>query len=107
MTLTEAVAVFYPAGPLTLSSLRTAARAGDLAVRRVAGKDLTTPQAMRAMVKLCPAEKRSRPGSITVPTTAAGPSSTEGTRSAQAAAATKFRTLLGRTKADPNGNPSN
>lgn len=49
MTLVEASAVFFPDGPLSLSSLRTAVRNGELAVARVAGKILTTPRAIRKM----------------------------------------------------------
>lgn len=51
MTLAEAAVVFFPDGPLTLSSLRTAIRDGALAVARVAGKILSTPRAIREMTK--------------------------------------------------------
>jgi hypothetical protein len=64
MTLAEAVAVFFPNGPLTLSSLRTAVCAGQLAVVRVAGKDLTTPKAVKQLVTPCPAAKQNRPACI-------------------------------------------
>jgi hypothetical protein len=51
MTLAEAAAVFFPDGqPLTLRSLRTAAGTGALAIAKVAGKSLTTPGAVRAML---------------------------------------------------------
>ena len=51
MTLAEAAAVFFPDGrPLTLRSLRTAADTGELAIAKVAGKNLTTPGAVRAML---------------------------------------------------------
>ena len=36
MTLVEAAAVFFPQGPLTLSSLRRAAAAGTLEIAKVA-----------------------------------------------------------------------
>src|SRR5258708_5064336 len=51
MTLIEAAVVFFPQGPLTLSSLRRAAAAGTLEIAKVAGKDLTTPRAIRKLVK--------------------------------------------------------
>ena len=51
MTLVEAAAVFFPEGPLTLSSLRRAAAAGTLEIAKVVGKDLTTPRAIRKLVK--------------------------------------------------------
>jgi hypothetical protein len=40
MTLVEAAAVFFPHGPLTLSSLRRAAAAGTLEIAKVAGSGL-------------------------------------------------------------------
>lgn len=49
MSLAEAVALFFKDGPLKLSGLRTAARDGDLAVRRIAGKMLTTKASVMAM----------------------------------------------------------
>jgi hypothetical protein len=51
MTLAEAAALFFPTGhPLTLSSLRNATRAGQLAIVTVAGKHLTTPRAVKVLV---------------------------------------------------------
>jgi hypothetical protein len=91
MTLAEAAAVFFPDGPLTVSSLRTAARAGELAIVTVAGKDLTTPRSVKALVTPCPAGKRSRPVSTIEKTKEPGSSSTEDGRSAQAAAAKKLK----------------
>ena len=62
MTLVEAAAVFFPHGPLTLSSLRSAAPPERLKSRKVAGKDLTTPRAIRKLVKpSCRAAKPNRP----------------------------------------------
>lgn len=49
MSLAEAAALFWPAGPLTLASLRTAVRDGQLAVARIAGKFLTSKSAIRDM----------------------------------------------------------
>jgi hypothetical protein len=59
MTLIEAVTVFFPTGPLTLSSLRTEVRERRLAVARVARKVLTTPRAIK-QVTPCLAAKQSR-----------------------------------------------
>ncbi len=95
MTLVEAVSVFFPHGPLTLSSFRTEIAAGRLEVARVAGKDLTTPRAIRKMVTPCRAVKPSRPASGTAPTPTPGSSSTGNGKSAQAAAA---KTLTERRK---------
>ncbi len=49
MTIPEAAALFYPEGPLTVTSLRTARRDGMLATTMVARRVMTTPDAMRAM----------------------------------------------------------
>lgn len=102
LTLPEAAALFFPDGPLTLSSLRTAAAAGDLAVARVAGKDLTTPRAIKKMVTpLCrekEAASENHPGSTKDQTTEAGSSSMEPGKSAQAAARIKLRKRRERLK---------
>jgi hypothetical protein len=49
MALHEAVALMWPAGPLTVSSLRTAIAHGDLACARIAGRIYTTRAALAAM----------------------------------------------------------
>jgi hypothetical protein len=49
MTLPEAVALFWPNGPLTVTSLRTAGHEGSLEITAVAGKFFVTPAAIRAM----------------------------------------------------------
>jgi len=46
LTLHEAVALLWPTGPVTVSSLRTAIRHGDLGHARIAGKIFTTPAAL-------------------------------------------------------------
>src|SRR6266581_7362523 len=82
MTLAEAAAVFFPQGPLTLSSLRRAAAAGTLEIAKVAGKDLTTPRAIRKLVKpSCQAAKPSHHDSGSERTMKPGLSSTEAGRS--------------------------
>jgi len=49
LTLPEAAALFWPHGPLTTASLRTAHRDGQLAVAVIAGKYLTTKAAIVQM----------------------------------------------------------
>lgn len=49
LSLPEAAALFWPDGPLSTSSLRTAHRKGQLAVTEIAGKFLTTKAAIRQM----------------------------------------------------------
>lgn len=49
LTLPEAAALFWPAGPITTNTLRTAGRDGTLAITKVAGKFFTTPLAIRRM----------------------------------------------------------
>jgi len=99
MTLIEAIFVFFPQGPLTLCSLRTAISKGQLEFARVAGKDLTTPAAIRKLLKPCRAAKPNRPAFGTDPTPASGSSSTESGKSAQAAAAQTLRAQRRRSKA--------
>ncbi|KWV48400.1 hypothetical protein AS156_18125 [Bradyrhizobium macuxiense] len=50
MTLVEAAALFWPRGPIREASLRTARRDGQLAVGRIAGKLVTTRNAVLAMI---------------------------------------------------------
>lgn len=49
LTLPEAAALFWPGGPITTNTLRTAERDGSLTVTKVAGKFFTTPMAIRRM----------------------------------------------------------
>jgi hypothetical protein len=49
LTLPEAAALFWPAGPLSTRSLRTAKRHGQLAVVMIAGKMLTNKRALAEM----------------------------------------------------------
>jgi hypothetical protein len=53
MTLTEAVGVFWPDGPLTVPSLRTEIRKGHLIAERIAGKLFVTPNALQEMRTRC------------------------------------------------------
>ncbi|KQP32863.1 hypothetical protein ASF25_17795 [Methylobacterium sp. Leaf100] len=49
LTLPEAAALFWPDGPITTNTLRTAGRDGGLAITVVAKKFFTTPLAIRRM----------------------------------------------------------
>lgn len=49
VTLSEAVALFMPHGPLTAAALRTAYRRGELAGREVCGRIFTTRRDLDAM----------------------------------------------------------
>ena len=51
LSLEEAIHLFWPDGPLTTRSLRTAARDGALAVVWIAGKIFTTPGAIADMTR--------------------------------------------------------
>ena len=96
ITLAEAVALFFPEGPLTINSFRKAAKRGDLAVRRLLGKDFTTPRAVREMTKPCQVESQSRPASSSESVMAAAPSGSSSTaagRSARDAAKKTFAEL--------------
>jgi hypothetical protein len=53
LTLDEAAHLFWPDGPLTTTSLRTAVRDRQLEVARIAGKILTCKAALRRM-SACP-----------------------------------------------------
>jgi hypothetical protein len=101
MTLIEAVTVFFPTGPLTLSSLRTEARERRLAVARVAGKVLTTPRAIKQLVTPCLAAKQSRRVSTSEENGTAqapGSSSTAAGKSAQAATRKRLKELRTHSK---------
>jgi hypothetical protein len=49
LTLDEAAALFWPDGPLTVTSLRTAVRNGQLDVAEIAGKLFTTTAGIARM----------------------------------------------------------
>lgn len=51
--LSAAVVLFFPAGQMKLSTLRTEARKGRLATSRVGGKDYVTHRAIKDMFELC------------------------------------------------------
>lgn len=85
--LADAVRLFFPAGGMTLSALRTEARKGRLEVMRVAGKDWTTHRAIREMLDRCRVAK-ARPVSPSAPKLTdegSGSSETGSAISAQAA----------------------
>jgi hypothetical protein len=101
-TLEEAAARFFPSGVVTKQSLRTEARKGRLRVTRIAGKDLVSERAIRAMLEACecPAERKapdcsSGGGSARLDS---GSSSTANVRSAQAAALRTLQALSEHSK---------
>jgi hypothetical protein len=53
MSFPEAASLFWPDGPLGVTSLRTAHRNGQLAVAEIAGKFLTTKRSIEEMTKAC------------------------------------------------------
>jgi len=61
LTLPEAVALFWPRGPLTVTSLRTAGHEGSLEITVVAGKHFVTPAAIRSMGRREPPKARVEP----------------------------------------------
>jgi hypothetical protein len=67
MTLIEAVALYWPDGPLTETSLRTAARDGRLPISQVAGKFFVTRTALRSLTVCAPLQARA-PGNAPAPT---------------------------------------
>ena len=110
MTLKEAVAVFYPHGPLTVSSLRTEIANGRLATAKVAGRYYVTPANLKALFEPrtlpCPGNQKApaftfaRPG----PTGGQMPSMSSEMveqKSALASARTSLRALK-----KPSGNTS-
>src|SRR5690349_8351001 len=81
--LPKAVDLFWPAGGMTLSALRTEVRRGNLAVERVGGRYFTTQKAIREMRERCRVKPRVQ-GSTSASREAnssAGSSSTEEPRS--------------------------
>jgi hypothetical protein len=60
MTLAEAVALFWPRGPLTVRSLRTAIRDERLPVSVVAGRHLVTKRALKEMSRCTPLPRQAR-----------------------------------------------
>jgi hypothetical protein len=62
LTLAEAAALFWPDGPLTTTSLRTAVRDGQLEVAEIAGKLLTTKVAIARMCVCKPRVEASAAG---------------------------------------------
>ena len=59
-SLSAAIAEFFPGSGITVSSLRTEARNGRLALTRIAGRDYVTRGAIERMIEQCHVE-RNRP----------------------------------------------
>ena len=60
LTLRESAALYWPNGPLTERSLRTAVRDGTLGVTWIAGRLYTTKESILAMTR-CTNERTTRP----------------------------------------------
>jgi hypothetical protein len=58
--LVLAAEIFFPAGGVTPSSLRTEIRNGHLVVERIAGKDFVTRRAIEQMRERCRSQPKSR-----------------------------------------------
>lgn len=102
--LQDAVALFFPAGAMKLSTLRTEARKGRLATIRIGGKDYVTRRDIQDMLTRC-REHGSRPASKSEPKaeSASGSSGTANGIDAQAA----LRNRLGRpSKPSPTTSPT-
>jgi hypothetical protein len=101
-SLEEAAALFFPGGLVTKRSLRTEARKGRLRTTRIAGKDLVSESAIRAMLEACqcPAPEKvpgcGSAGEREEP--ANGSSSIGGMSIAQAAARQTLKELSGRLR---------
>ena len=115
MLIEEYIAVFYPDGPLTASSLRTEIRKGTLTPSPVAGKFYITPAKVRAMFKAaeCLAKRKApaftsvKGGSSPAPENVANQSGSLGMdrlRSAQVALASSLTRLGGPS---PTTSPAN
>lgn len=101
-SLEAAAALFFPGGVVTKHSLRTEARKGRLRVTRIAGKDLVSESAIRAMLEACqcPAPEKD-PGCGSAgegEEPASGSSSIGGMSIAQAAARQTLKELSGRLR---------
>lgn len=60
LTLSEAIALFWPEGPITISSLRTEIRNGRLTPGLVAGRFYVTPAQLRDLFRPIPCQDRQR-----------------------------------------------
>ena len=56
--LKTAVEMFFPAGGVTISTLRTEARYGRLAMMRIGRQDFVTRNAIEEMMKRCQTQNR-------------------------------------------------
>jgi hypothetical protein len=93
--LARAVSLFFPEGGVTVSTLRTEARKGRLALERIGGKDFVTGEAINQMRELCRVERKVRASTPEAAKAGAssGSSVTENTKRALAAARQAAREL--------------
>ena len=115
MTLAEYAAVFWPAGPVTVSSLRTEIAKGRLTPARVRGLLWITPASVRALfqpeparacpdVRKAPASTSAPAGSTPAPASRSPTSTTSETdrlRSAQAAVQMASLALMAPKRSSP------
>ncbi|MNE36046.1 hypothetical protein D3C80_1298410 [compost metagenome] len=101
MTLKEIIAVFYPDGPLTVATLRTAIANHRLTPSVVAGKHFITPAQLRALFKPhpCPDAPKARAstsakGASTVAQASGSPTSTSSAMDRRNAALAAARRAL-------------
>src|SRR6187200_483511 len=93
--LARAVSLFFPEGGVTVSTLRTEARKGRLALERIGGKNFVTGEAINQMRELCRVERKVRASTLEAAKAGAssGSSVTENTKRALAAARQAAREL--------------
>ncbi len=65
--LALAVDLFFPAGGVKISTLRTEAKRGNLVMTRIGGKDFVTRNAIQDMIKRCQ-DQHCRPASFSAKT---------------------------------------
>jgi hypothetical protein len=115
MTLAEYIAVFWPEGPLTINTLRTAIKRGDLTAAWVRGLWFVTPAQVRALFQPkartpCHAAPKAPASTFAPPAQGAGPtpsgsSVTDRLKSAQAALNTSAAGLMAQSRRSPPTSP--
>ena len=110
MTLAEAIAVFYPNGPVTASSLRTEYHKHRLPLAEVAGRFYVTPANLKALfeprILPCPESQKDLASTFAPPGATVGPGrSTSSAMAERKSALASARTSL-RALKKPSGNTS-
>ena len=107
LRLAAALALAFPRGGMTIAGLRTEARAGRLAIERIAGKDFTTLRAIEEMRAAC--RLRKAPDSGCGPSdqdAASAPSGLSGTDPSSVRLAAARLTLEGLSALSPTISPA-